>query len=113
LHYDQVESQRVTEAGAERVRVRWLISSQDNAPNFYMRRFELEPQGRTPRHTHPWEHEVYVLEGHGTVFREGAEHPFRAGDFMYIAPGEEHGFVAGPTREVAFLCLIPKEPGKS
>ena len=48
-----------------------------------------------------------LLEGEGVVFGEGAEHPFRPGDVIYVAPGEEHQFIAGPNGHVAFLCLIP------
>jgi len=107
MHFDQVPRQPVTVAGAERVAVRWLIAQDDGAPNFAMRRFELEPGGRTPHHIHAWEHEVYVLEGRGTVRCEGEEAEFQAGDFLYIAPGEEHCFVAGSDGAVAFLCLIP------
>ena len=89
------------------MRVRRLISAEDGAPNFCMRRFELAPGGRTPRHTHPWEHEVYVLEGAGTVFGGGAEHRFRPGDAIYVAPGEEHRFAADSRAGTVFLCLIP------
>jgi len=109
VHYDQVEAEEVRMPGAEKVIVRWLVSPQDGAPNFYMRRYELAPGGRTPRHKHPWEHEVYILEGEGTVFGAGRESPFRAGDVIYIAPEEEHDFVADAAKPVAFLCLIPKK----
>ncbi|KPK57909.1 MAG: hypothetical protein AMK73_09675 [Planctomycetes bacterium SM23_32] len=95
------------EAGAQGAKVRWLVAQDDGAPNFLMRRFELEPGGRTPRHAHDWEHEVYILEGEGTVFGEGGERPFRPGDVVYMPPGEEHSFTAG-NGPVAFLCLIPR-----
>ena len=109
VHYQQVKSKKVEIEGAEGVRVRWLISAQDGAPGFYMRRFELEPGGMTPLHSHAWEHEVYILEGRGTVLCEGAEYPFGPGDVIYIPGGEEHRFTAGPDGDTAFLCLIPKE----
>ncbi len=108
VHYDEVESKQAKEAGAEGVEVRWLISEDDGAPHFYMRRFELVPGGRTPRHTHPWEHEVYILEGEGTLYCEGAERPFRPHDVVYIAAQEEHCFLADRGIPVAFLCLIPR-----
>lgn len=107
VHYDNVRLQDVTEPGAEGARVRWLISEEDRAPRFFMRRFELAPGGKTPRHSHAWEHEVYILEGEGTAFCEGRRKAFVPGDVIYIAPEEEHSFEAGKG-EVAFLCLIPK-----
>ena len=109
VHYDQVELQEVNSPGAKKVSVRWLISQEDEAPNFYMRRFELAPGGCTPRHVHEWEHEVYILEGSGTVFSGGVEEAFRAGDVIYVPPREEHFFAAGAAGSVAFLCLVPKE----
>ena len=32
-----------------------------------MREFELDPGGHTPQHFHPYEHEIYVLEGEGAI----------------------------------------------
>ena len=109
FHYDEVESKEVNVAGAEGVRVRWLISPEDGAPNFSMRRFEVAPGGRTPRHRHPWEHEVYVLEGDGAVFGAGNEKPLRVGDVVYVPPDEEHYFAGGEEEGVTLLCLIPAE----
>jgi quercetin dioxygenase-like cupin family protein len=108
VHYSEVAAKEVTDAGARDVRVRWLVSREDGAPNFYMRRFELAAGGCTPRHAHPWEHEVYILEGEGVVFGGGAEEEFRAGDVIFVPSDEEHYFAASPNRSVAFLCLVPK-----
>jgi len=107
VNYRDVEAEPVEIEGARGVRVRWLVSDHDGAPNFCMRRFELEPGGNTPRHAHPWEHEVYVLEGQGTVFYEGVEEPFTPGDVVYVPPNAEHSFIAYAGSSVAFLCLIP------
>ena len=107
MHYEDVASKEVTVEGAEGVSIRWLISAKDRTASFFLRRFELAPGGHTPRHTHEWEHGVYILEGAGNVFRAGAEEPFRPGDFMYVEPGEEHYFAAGEDAKVVFLCIVP------
>ena len=107
--FNEVERKEVNVPGAEKVTVRWLISDEDGARNFFMRRFALQPGGHTPRHTHAWEHEVYILEGEGTVFGGGKESRFRAGDVIFVPPEEEHGFNADAGTSVAFLCLIPNE----
>ncbi len=109
VHYDEVESKEVNLPGAEGVRIRWLVGAEDDAPNFYMRRFELVPGGRTPRHEHAWEHEVYILEGAGVVFHAGGERPVRPGDVVYMPAGEEHYFAADQDETLAFLCLIPRK----
>jgi len=109
FHYDEVESAEVNVSGAKGVRVRWLISPEDGAPNFCMRRFEIAPGGTTPHHRHPWEHEVYILEGAGTVVSAGTEKPLRTGDVVYVPPDEDHHFAGDQKNGVVLLCLIPKE----
>ena len=52
--------------GAKDVDIRWLISKEDGAENFAMRMFELQPGGHTPLHTHPQEHEVFVVDNLST-----------------------------------------------
>ena len=107
--YEDVEAEDVDIEGAEGVRMRLLVGEQDGAPNFFMRRFELAPGGRTPRHSHSWEHEVYLLEGEGTVFGAGQERACRPGDVIYVAPNEEHQFMADAETPLVFLCMIPKQ----
>jgi quercetin dioxygenase-like cupin family protein len=111
VHYSEVEALSVDAAGAEDASVRWLISDEDGAANFYMRRFDLAPGGRTPHHRHPWEHEIYVLEGAGTAHHGATEEAFRPGDVFFIPGGAEHCFVADAGAPVAFLCLVPTEGG--
>lgn len=103
----QVESQEVHMEGAAGCRVRWLVGEQDRAPNFAMRQFEVEPGGHTPRHFHPYEHEVYVLEGEGELIDHDVPRPLRPGDVVYIAPDEVHQFRNAGSVPLKFLCLIP------
>jgi quercetin dioxygenase-like cupin family protein len=106
-HYGDVESKPVTMEGASGCRVRQLVCAADGAPNFAMREFEVEPGGFTPRHSHPYEHEVFVLEGAGEVFEGDKVHAFRAGDVIYVAPDEVHQFRNTGDAPMRFLCMIP------
>lgn len=72
-----------------------------------MRRFEVAPGGHTPKHTHAYEHEVYVLEGTGVVCDENREYPLRPGMAVYVAPNELHQFRNTGSGPLRFLCLIP------
>ncbi len=103
----EVESRQVDMEGASGCQVRWLVSEADGAPNFAMRQFEVAPDGHTPRHSHPYEHELYVLEGHGVVYEGDVEHPITAGDVMFIAPDEVHQFRNTGGGPLKFLCLVP------
>ena len=72
-NYESVPQQPVDMEGSSGCQVRMLISEAGGAPNFAMRQFEVAPGGHTPRHSHPYEHEVFVLEGSGEVY-EGDAH---------------------------------------
>ncbi len=95
--------------GSRGVKVRWLITSETGAENFYMRLFEVSPRGSTPLHSHPWEHEVFVLKGTGLVRGGSAEKAFKKGDVIFILPAEQHQFSNPGSKPVQFLCLIPSE----
>jgi quercetin dioxygenase-like cupin family protein len=95
------------ENGAYKLKVRWLITKDMGAKNFAMRLFEMEPGGYSPLHTHSWEHEVFILEGEGTVFGGDEERKFKAGDVIFIPPNEKHQFKNTGEKTVRFLCLVP------
>ena len=107
-HYEQVPSQPVDMAGATGCQVRWLIGDQEGAPNFAMRQFEVAVDGYTPRHSHPYEHEVFVLEGQGVVLENDVPHPLQAGDVVFVKPDEIHQFRNTGHAPLKFLCLVPK-----
>lgn len=106
-HYQEIEATPVDMEGASGCTVRWLVGQPDGAPNFAMRQFEVAPGGHTPRHNHPYEHEVYVLEGHGVVYEGDVEHPLKPGDVIYVAPDEMHQFRNTGREPMKFLCMIP------
>ena len=86
-----------------------MIGRADGAPHFALRSFRVEPGGHTPRHHHDYEHEVFVVSGHGTVLLEGEEHPLRSGDTVLVPADEEHQFRATGEDGLEFLCLVPVE----
>lgn len=93
--------------GAKDAEIRWLISKEDGAENFAMRMFELQPSGYTPLHTHPHEHEVFVIEGQGVFVYEGQENEFSAEYVIFVPGGKEHQFRNTGNSVLRMLCLIP------
>jgi quercetin dioxygenase-like cupin family protein len=93
--------------GANEVEIRWLISKDDGAENIAMRMFELRPGGHTPLHTHPHEHEVFIVEGEGVFVFEGNEYKFRAEDVIFVPPKKEHQFRNVGSSVLRLLCIIP------
>jgi quercetin dioxygenase-like cupin family protein len=106
-HSTEIDQNTVEMPGAEGCKVRWLIGTSDGAPNFSMRQFEVEKGGYTPKHSHPYEHEVYVLEGIGTVLEGDTEHEIKSGDVLFVRPDEVHQFKNAGDMPLRFLCLIP------
>ncbi|MBL0922733.1 MAG: cupin domain-containing protein [Phycisphaerales bacterium] len=92
--------------GVQGVAMAVMVGREDGAPNFALRQFRVESGGHTPRHSHDYEHEVFIVDGAGTVLLEGRENPVRAGDVIYVPADHEHQFRAGD-RGLRFLCLVP------
>lgn len=111
-HYERVSAAPVTMEGASGCQVRWLLDETQGAPNFAMREYEVAPGGYTPRHSHAYEHEVFVLEGQGTVLEGDVEHQLSAGDFVLVAPNELHQFRNTGQAPFKFLCLVPNSSGQ-
>jgi quercetin dioxygenase-like cupin family protein len=112
--YEQVAAEPVDMEGAAGCSVRWLIGAAEGAPNFAMRQFEVAIGGHTPRHQHPYEHEVFVLEGTGVVYQGDKEFPLGPGAVVYVSPDEVHQFRNTGDAPLKFLCLVPNSAtGKS
>lgn len=95
-----------TVRGAEK---RVLIGPAAGAPHFVMRHFTLAKGGYSPNHAHPWEHEVYILAGRGTVRYAGSDRSVAPGDFVYVPPMDEHQFANAGDAPLEFLCVVPSE----
>ena len=107
--YTDVPAEKVTMAGAKDVTIRWLLGQGSPAPNFYLRLFEVQPGGHSPYHTHPGEHEIFILEGRGRINARGGACPVAAGSFALVEPNEEHQFENTGDGVLKFLCLVPIE----
>jgi quercetin dioxygenase-like cupin family protein len=109
-NYKEVRQDDVEQEGAAGVKVRWLITKEDGAPNFAMREFEVAPGGHTPYHAHGWEHEVFVLAGEGAVVGDAGEVPLAPGTVVFVPPDENHNFKNTAEAPLRFLCLVPHGP---
>jgi len=109
--FRDVVSQPVTGEGAQKISIRVLIGEGDGAKNFNMRFFEIEPGGNSPLHRHPWEHEVFIVSGRGTLQVEGGEIELETWDVVFVEPGELHSFRADPGEGLKFVCCVPQGVG--
>lgn len=103
---DQIPMEPVQMSGADGAAMAVMVGREDGAPNFALRHIKVDSGGHTPRHSHDYEHEVFIVSGGGTVLLEGREQPIRAGDVVYVPAEEEHQFKASG-EGLRFLCLVP------
>lgn len=109
VHYTEIELENIEDPAAKGVKVRWLITKEDGATNFAMRRFDVKSGGHTPLHSHDFEHEVFVLQGGGTLKMAGNEEPLEEGDIAFLPANIQHQFVNDREGTLSFLCLIPHQ----
>ncbi len=76
-----------------------LVWLDDNPPTCTMTYSEIKPGKTSIHHIHPWEHEVYIISGSGTLVCDGKEYPVRDGDALYIPPNVDHYTLNNEGRE--------------
>ena len=106
-HYKDIEP---SEFGAEApgVSIRVLIDDErDGAPVYILRMIEIAPGGNTPDHSHPYEHENFVIEGKGEVMVEGEWSAIGKGSVVFVPPSVRHQYRNTGGDPLRFLCGIP------
>ncbi len=84
-----------------------LIDEKRGAPNFAIRRFELDPGASVPEHTNEVEHEQYVLSGEYVVGIGDEEYTVSEGDSLLIPAGVVHWYRNEGDEPGAFICAVP------
>mgnify|MGYP001488776389 CR=1 FL=1 len=93
--------------GARDVRMQVMVGRDDAAPNFAMRHFVVAEGGHTPQHNHPYEHEVYIVEGELEAECSGETRTVRAGDVLLVPSEAVHQFRNTSGADARFLCMVP------
>ncbi len=86
-----------------------MLISSDEAPNFIMRKFTIEPGGEIPLHTNIVEHEQYVLGGRALIKLGNKEYKVKKGDIVFIPANVEHSYKTIGSKAFEFLCIVPKK----
>ena len=102
--YEEVEAKECE--GSSKLKIRWL--NNEGSRNFAVRHVEIEPDGYSPYHSHPWEHEIFVLEGNGTAVGNKEVKAISVGDLISIPVGETHQIKNTGKSTLRILCMIPK-----
>ncbi len=106
------EAEATEIAGGVKTRMQMLISP-EQAPNFAMRCFTIEPGGSMPAHTNSIEHEQYVLGGRAEVGIGDMVYDLGEGDVLFIPAGVPHWYrTTSEDEPYRFLCLVPNAPDR-
>ena len=86
-----------------------LVSPSDGWEGYVMRVVEVEEGGYTPKHSHPWPHINYFIEGTGELMISGKINPVEAGSFAFVPIDTLHQFRNTGTDVFKFICIVPKK----
>jgi quercetin dioxygenase-like cupin family protein len=76
-------------------------------------RVSFEPGARTAWHTHPLGQTLHVISGVGRVQAKGGPiREIKAGDTVWIPPGEQHWHGAGPATGMVHIAMQESLDGK-
>ena len=110
INESQIEEKEVDMEGAKDATIKILIGTDDGSENMIMRRFKVQPNGYTPRHTHDIEHLIKIENGKGLAVDEnGEEHEVSAGNSIFIEPNTLHQMKNPYSEPLEFLCVIPNQ----
>ena len=92
-----------------------LINLEDHPPTCTLSYSHILPGETSSHHIHPWEHEVYIIQGSGTLLCDGKEYPVKARDAIYIPPNVDHYTLntggAGPIVRIEINPLTATQSG--
>jgi len=107
---EKVREYKVTEQGAYKVKVKYLLHKGVGAERLQLRLFTIDVGGYTPLERHAHEHEVFVLQGKVLIRGGDKEVVASPRDVIFIPSYEEHQFKNIGDEPVEFLCT--KETGE-
>ncbi len=108
-HADEVSGTDVKAGTGTRTQV---LIGPDDAPDFAMRRFVMEPGGGMPLHTNEVQHEQYVLGGRARIRIGDDEVEVSRDDVVYIPAGVPHSYESIGEEDFVFLCMVPNRPDR-
>jgi quercetin dioxygenase-like cupin family protein len=98
----------LSKESASNVRVRYLIDERQDSNHFSLRLYTVEKNGHRPLDQHEYEHQVYILQGQGSLKEEksgSALRDLREGDSIFIPSNAVHQFINERDEPLVFLCV--------
>jgi len=101
---EKVREYKITEEGAYKVKVKYLLHKGVGAKKLQLRLFTIDAGGYTPLEKHDHEHEVFMLRGKALVLGGNKEIVVGPRNVIFIPSYEEHQFKNIGNEPVEFLC---------
>ena len=108
-HERDVQRLKLEGDSLKNVHKKVLISPQEGWEGYVMRVFDLDVDGYTPKHSHPWPHINYILKGKGTLHLDGIDHEVEAGSYAYVPENKMHQFSNQGNELFSMICIVPEE----
>ena len=103
-HRDEIEKRQISDLITKQI----LVGPEQGWKDHVMRMFTLEKGGAAPRHSHPWQHIIYVVEGVGNLFMDGTDYPLKAGSVAYVPSDILHQVSNAGEQRFVFICIVPE-----
>lgn len=106
---NSVEGKTVNSPKAKGALMKVLVGPSEGWEDYVMRELEVEVDGYTPKHSHPWPHINYIISGRGELLIGERVNPITEGSFAYVPSNELHQFKNVGNEVLKFICIVPKE----
>lgn len=107
-----LESIFVNHPSAQDASMKVLVGKDEGWESHVMREVTVEVNGFTPKHSHPWPHINYFLEGTGELMIDGKVTKVEVGSYSYVPSNALHQFRNKGEGIFKFICIVPKEGHK-
>lgn len=84
-----------------------LVGPEHGWSDHVMRVVELQTDGYSPKHAHPWPHINYMIEGEGCLMIDGVDTTVKAGSYAYVPANTLHQFKNTGQGIFRFICIVP------
>lgn len=107
-HIQKTESKPILNPESKNAFMKVLVGQEQGWDDYVMRVVEVEKDGYTPKHSHPWPHINYMISGEGELMINGVFHPVKAGNYAFVEPNQLHQFRNIGEEVFRFICIVPK-----
>lgn len=98
----------ITDPKAKDALMKVLISPQDGFEGYVMRVVEVQENGFTPKHSHPWPHINYMIEGDGELLINDTVNQVSSGSYAFVPQDALHQFRNTGKGTFKFICIVPE-----